>query len=127
MVNCPLFPDKDYPKAYPIMNLLNNWGTDDTEIPPTHYNSLCYFDYHTDYDKAMNYRNAEKPFVVYNTPEINSVVNKWSDMDYLKSKMGDEKFKSETSVNNHFMYWKPRTGNFVNKYGVPWKVFFGCI
>ena len=125
-MNCPLFPEAGYPSAYPIMDLLNNWGTDDTDIPPMHYNSLCYFDYQnpTDYAKAMNYRNAELPFVVYNTPEANQVVQKWSNLDYLKSRLKGEKFKSETSPNNHFMYWNNKRGAKLikDRYGAFWKV-----
>jgi hypothetical protein len=55
----------------------------------------------------MAYRNAEKPFVVYNIPEVEEVVRKWRDPDYLYNKLGkNKKYKCETSEDNHFMYWK---------------------
>ena len=34
-----------YPNTYNMMNILNNWNSDETEIPPFHYDSLCHFDY----------------------------------------------------------------------------------
>ena len=110
------------------MDLLNNWGPDDTNIPAMHYNSLCYFDYQNpkDYEKALNYRKAEKPFIVYNMPEVNEVVKKWSDLDYLKLKLKSTKYKSETSPDNHFMYWanKKRGKKIKDRYGNSWKVIF---
>ena len=105
--------------------MLNNWEIDDTSIPPMHYNSLCYFDYEKDYEKALNYRNADKPFIVYNTPAINSAVEKWSDTDYLVSKLGSTKYRSETSDSNHFMYFnhKPNAEKkYKDSYGTPLKV-----
>ena len=72
---------------------LRSWriGTpDNTEIPPYHYDTLCHFDRQneTEYSYAMNYRNAEVPFVVYNIPEVDEVVKKWNNVDYLQRKLG---------------------------------------
>jgi hypothetical protein len=85
--------------------LLENWNPDDTTIPPYHFNSLCYFNYQTEYTKALKYRNAEVPFVVYNVPEVDEVVRRWSDLDYLVKKIGFGKYPTETSLDNHFMYY----------------------
>ena len=107
------------------MDLLNNWGTDDTNIPKIHYNSLCYFDYQRDYQKAINYRMAEKPFIVYNIPVVNDLVSRWSDLDYLKSIIGNGWYRSETSKDNHFMYWSHVSGaayKYKDRNGNPWKV-----
>ncbi len=107
MINCPEIPEANYPKAYPIKSLLDNWNTDDTNIPSMHYDSICKFDFNTEYNKAMNYRRAERPFIVYNVPEVNDVVEKWKDPNYLEEKLGkDTAYKSSSSIDNHFMYFK---------------------
>lgn len=59
-----------------MKRLLDNWNPDDTNIPPMHFNSICRFDYQKEFHKALNYRNAEKPFIVYNVPEVDEVVRK---------------------------------------------------
>lgn len=115
MSNCPEFPEKDYPKAYHMMDIINNWNPDNTEIPPFHFDSLCHFDYQNpeEYKKAENYRNAEVPFVIYNNPDVDAVARKWDDMDYLHKKLGNKPYRTETSETNHFMYW---TGGKSNRY-----------
>jgi len=39
-------------------------------IPPRHYESLCRFDYRTELSKAKTYRERERPFILYNVPEV---------------------------------------------------------
>jgi len=58
---CPLLPAKNYPKAYSMIDVTNNWNTDSTEIPAMHYDSLCHFDYKnaTQLKQSQNYRLAE--------------------------------------------------------------------
>jgi hypothetical protein len=107
-----------------MKSLLDNWNPDDTTVPPYHFNSLCYFDYQTEYQQALNYRNAEVPFLVYNVPEIDEVVERWSNLDYLLTKIGFEKYPTETSLDNHFMYFAPpeekdRPG-LTDSQGKPW-------
>lgn len=113
----------DYPKAYPILDLLNNWGTDDTVIPNFHFDSLCHFDFQnqTELNAAYAYRRSEVPFVVYNIPEVDAVVKKWSNLDYLVSKLGTKtKYRTETSKTNHFMYWRGGGGFLRNPDGSKW-------
>lgn len=107
-----------------MKNILDNWNPDDTTIPPFHFNSLCYFNYQTELDKALNYRNAELPFVIYNVPEINEVVNRWNNLNYLKEKIGpNRKYKTATSEDNHFMYYNrpDKKGEYKDQQGRPWK------
>jgi len=122
-IECPIIPDKDYPKAYPVMDLLNNWNGDNTEIPSMHYDSLCHFDYHTEYDKAQAYRKAEKPFILYNMPELDEAVKRWSDLDFLQSRIGTRTYRAESSKDNHFMYYH-HVNNAPNRFrgrdGQPW-------
>jgi hypothetical protein len=107
-VQCPFHPDPTYPKAYPIMNLLTHWNTDSTEIPPFHYDSICHFDYtnRTQRQQAYNYRDKEVPFIVYNIPEVDEVVKKWNDINYMSKLLGNKMYRTEASEDNHFMYWR---------------------
>lgn len=65
--NCPVTPPEDYPKAWPVTDIIDNWNPNEvTTIPPKYrevYHSLCIFDYQMQYEAALAYRNAEKPFV----------------------------------------------------------------
>jgi len=125
LLNCPAVPPPGYPTAYPIMDLIHNWGPDKPiPVPPKHYNGLCRFDYRKDLSKALAYRDAELPFVLYNNPAAEAVVRKWGDPAYLEKLLGNERYRTEVSHNNHFMYfsggkgggssgkkaWRPPTG-----------------
>ena len=125
-VNCPDIPVPGYPEAFPIMDVIKNWPTDNTEIPAKHYDSLCHFNFQNESDlaKAYNYRKAEVPHVVYNMPEVDAVVNKWNDVDYLHRKLGNGGYRTETSDTNHFMYWHA-SGQFKGK--EKWKAPTGLI
>lgn len=96
------------------MDITNNWNTDDTDIPEIHYDSLCHFNFQnkTDLMLAYRYRDAEVPFVVYNIPEVDTVASKWNDIDYLGKLLGSKKYRTETSRDNHFMYWSKLRGSF---------------
>ena len=45
------------------------------------------------------------PFIVYNVPEVDSVVTKWT-QDYISNKFGDQKLEVTKSNSNHFMVWR---------------------
>jgi len=103
---CPEIPPVNYPHQYPVRQVIENWNPDDTRIPPMHFDSLCHFDYETEYHKAERYREAELPFILYNYPEVDSSTERWNDLDWLREKLGkDKKYAAETSINNHFMYY----------------------
>jgi hypothetical protein len=91
------------------MYCAGNWLPDNTDIPPFHYDSLCHFDFQNpaELKQAFAYRDAEVPFLAYNLPDLNNVVKNWHNLDYLQSKLGGKKAKhrTETSEDNHFMYW----------------------
>jgi hypothetical protein len=106
-----------------MKQILDNWNPDDNSIPPFHFNSLCYFDFQTEQQKALNYREAEVPFVVYNTPAVQEVVTKWNSMEYLNEKVGpSKKYTTATSRDNHFMYYSrpDKRGIFKDQQGNPW-------
>jgi len=117
MLDCPSLPSPNYPKAYPIMDIINNWGPDRPKpVPLKHYLSLCRFDYEKDLEKALIYRDAEVPFILYNQPQAQNVVKKWSEPEYLEKLSGNKQsYKTEVSHNNHFMYHSGRTSNRRNK------------
>ena len=106
-IACPDEPAPGYPRAYSMVDMTNNWNTDNTEIPARHYDSLCHFDYQnaTELRRAHAYRAAEVPFVAYNIPQVDGVARKWNDLDYLHKKLGAKTYRTETSEDNHFMYW----------------------
>ena len=70
---------------YSNISILKHFNT---VIPEYHYDSICHFDYQTELQKAENYRKAEVPFIIYNNPEVDSVVQRWSDIDYISSRLG---------------------------------------
>lgn len=90
-------------------------------IPARHYAGLCRFDYQNERERALAYRKAEVPFLVHNVPGIDEVVQRWSDPEYLSGKLGNKRYLTEYSENNHFMYfnegrhspqgWKPPVEN----------------
>jgi hypothetical protein len=41
------------------MEMIANWHPDNSSVPPRYYDSICRFDYTTEWHKAMAYRDAE--------------------------------------------------------------------
>lgn len=124
IVNCPLIPEVGYPKPYSMIDITNNWNTDSTEIPPFHFDSLCHFDFQnqTQLKQAHVYRDLEVPFVVYNIPQVDEVVKKWNNMDYLGKTLGKKFYRTESSIDNHFMYWRNAPASFLRSVkGKDWK------
>lgn len=107
--NCPQKPPSDYPTAWNVLTVLDNWNPDNATVPQQIYQGLCVFDYESDYDKALLYRHFELPFVVRNTPQLLETVERWNRDSYLEKLMANENDnKVEHSRNHHFMYWKLR-------------------
>lgn len=113
--NCPPTPPQHYPMAWPIPEVLTNWNVNDvTTIAPNYrqvYQGLCIFDYNTQYDIALTYRNAELPFVIRGDPKVERVVEKWDDGtgEYLHSVLGDvEEYRTERSPTTSFMWYRLR-------------------
>jgi len=104
--NCPLYPPDDYPFAFNLVDdILTNWPADDTEPREKIFGSLCVFDYEYEVEKAMNYRDAELPFIIRNDPNVYRTAERWNHPDYLKRLLGENYYRAEYSANNHFMYW----------------------
>ena len=111
--NCPFDPPSNYPYAWNVKDVLDNWGPDDTEPREHIYQGLCVFDFETEKDKAMNYREAEVPFVIRDDPSVLRTAERWAQEGYMEKMLGKKtRYRTEYSPNNHFMYWmKPKKRN----------------
>lgn len=105
--NCPFQPPRGYPYQWNLLTLLENWNPDDTTPRSTIYNGLCIFDYQQDYEKALNYRSHDVPFVVVNDPAVQKSAERWSHPGYMEALLGDRKYGTTLTHNNHFMYGNP--------------------
>ena len=106
--NCPEYPPDGYPIQWPVLEVTNNWPTNDATPRHEIYQGLCVFDFRTELHKADNYRKAELPFVVRDDPAAARTAERWMHPGYLdKLLMGEEDIqrRTEYSPNNHFMYW----------------------
>jgi hypothetical protein len=107
VLDCPDTPPPGYPFSWNTLEILDHWPVDDTTPRPTIHQGLCVFDYRTDYDKAMTYRNAEVPFVVDNDPSVTKTTERWNTPGYMEQLLGDAEHQTEYSENNFFMYATP--------------------
>ena len=123
--NCPITPPENYPMAWKTTEVLSNWMPHDvTTIAPAYrdiHQSLCVFDYKTQYDSALNYRHAELPFIIRNDPNVMSVARRWGDdTEYLHNALGDETmFRTERSPLNEFMWYRLRGPTMARGYVKP--------
>ena len=121
--DCPFFPPKDYPYAWNLLQLLDHWPPDDPKIPEGEriFQGICVFDFEKDYEKALNYRKKEVPFVVSNDPAVQDTAKRWMSPGYMEKLLAGVQHRTEFSETSHFMYWnagaqvkkaqnKPRTG-----------------
>lgn len=108
--DCPDSPPKGYPVQWNVLEVLENWPTDDSD-PQRHrgiYQGICIFDYRTELDKAEKYRRREVPFIMRNDPAVARAAERWNHPGYMERLlMGKEDTmrRTEYSPNNHFMYW----------------------
>jgi len=135
--DCPLVPPADYPREYPIMDVLTSWPTNDTNKwkgsasnPRDIHQGLCIFDFATttttnnkqgqeinkENEKRLrqqikNYQQAELPFVVRNDPEALKSSEKWNTGNYLDWKLRDRVFRGEFSEKLSMLYWHVNKNN----------------
>ena len=109
--NCPDDPPITYPFAWNVLTILKNWEIDDPTPREHIYQGLCVFDYELDYAKAINYRDAEVPFIIQNDSRVLRTVERWNQPNYLNKLLGPRDYMAEHSNNSHFMYWmEPKEG-----------------
>jgi len=108
--DCPDDPPPNYPYAWNIQDVLDNWALDDVTPRDAIYQGVCIFDYETELQKAMNYRELEVPFVIRDDPKVLRTVERWSQEGYMQKMLGENtRYRTEYSSDNHFMYWtKPK-------------------
>jgi hypothetical protein len=107
VLDCPDTPPPGYPFAWNVLEMLDHWPVDETTPRTIIHQGLCVFDYRTDYDKAMTYRNAEVPFIVDKDPAVAKTTERWNTPGYMQQLLGDEEHRTEYSENNFFMYFNP--------------------
>mmetsp|Transcript_21386 Transcript_21386/g.29968 ORF Transcript_21386/g.29968 Transcript_21386/m.29968 type:complete len:539 (+) Transcript_21386:33-1649(+) len=117
--DCPDHPPPGYPMEWLLMDVLNNWIPNDTNWKsnetsgsnnmnkPKIYRGLCRFDFATERYKAVNYRRAEQPFILFNDTDILRVAERWHKHDYLMKILGEDvQYPTEYSTSNHLMFYR---------------------
>lgn len=122
----PLDPSS-YPRYLKLANVVKGWNPDLPDPPPVFRETLQHFNYSNPAERAMavEYRNAELPFKVYNVPDFDRTGKLWTD-EYLSAEF--EKIGAvhvERSVNNHFMYWTLKNGRESTGYTPPTEILHG--
>lgn len=111
-----IIPEVDvaaYPPTESLLDIVTRWNPDDTDhVPDPFHETLQCFNYSDPMQRAIaeKYRTAEVPFKIFGIPEVEEVVEKWTD-PYLEKHMEGRRmsYKIETSTRgNHFMYWVNR-------------------
>lgn len=109
---CPAVIPDNYPVQWQALDVLANWNPDNTTVPPKIYQGICALDWKDPIQQelAQVYRQAEKPFLLLNHPEIWKAAERWSHYDYLFTLLGgdDSMYRNEHSRDNHMPYWKLR-------------------
>eukprot|EP01038_Epipyxis_sp_PR26KG_P009983 gene9983-13433_t len=117
------------PTYHKLGDLLSSWNPDDTSknkwnlsmAHPQYFKGLQRFNYLVKSDRisALDYRNAEIPFVIYNVPELNDAAKNgpFKSTKSILHHISNEPRLIEKSKNNHFMYYKNKNiGNALIKY-----------
>lgn len=110
--DCPLEPPPFYPIESPIMDVLRHWPLSDTELrnQRTIHQGLCVFDFARHGQERVrkqihNYRQAEKPFIIKNDPEVLKTVERWNTNNYLDYRLQGKVYRGEFSRTLSMMYW----------------------
>mgnify|MGYP005990417463 CR=1 FL=1 len=76
------------------------------------FDSLEHLDYSDpkQRQRAVQLRDMQIPFVVYNIPNINKVVNKWKDTPSLVRRFGTQQYRATESHANHLMFYRGARG-----------------
>ena len=111
-----IIPEVDlatYPPTESLLDIVKRWNPDDTDrVPDPFHETLQVFNFSDPEQRAVaeKYRTAEVPFKVFGIPDVDKVVERWTD-PYLEKNMESRQvsYKIETSPRgNHFMYWVNR-------------------
>lgn len=122
----PLDP-ATYPRYLKLADVVKGWNPDLPDPPRVFRETLQHFNYSNPAERAMavEYRNAELPFKVYNVPDFDRTAARWTDA-YLSDEFGKlGSVHVEKSVNNHFMYWSLKNGRDSTGYTPPTEILHG--
>ena len=110
--DCPPIPPENYPREYPIMDVLANWAVPDTELKDERFihQGLCVFDYASDAvvakERIRAYQKSEVPFIVRNDPTVLETVQLWNTEGYLQWRLQTKLFHADMSKTKSMMYWR---------------------
>lgn len=107
--NCPDHPPTHYPIEWPILDLIDNWNPSNisSSFRPAIYQGICRFDFKTEFHKALNYREAELPFILRDDPQVLEVVKRWNQPGYLSHILGNYvEYRTEYSETNSLMFYR---------------------
>jgi Cupin-like domain len=110
-------PTNDYPNLDTMETIMTRWPQDRLDDPPeTIIERLMHFNYSNPRERkmALEYREAELPFKVYDIPEISAIANKWTD-EYVTAGFDGTKSHAATtasgscqeSQDNFFSFFTP--------------------
>ncbi len=115
-----------YPQYKSLLDIITQWNPDEADPPieQKFQETLQHFNYSNINERMMAkyYRDNEIPFKLYNIPDIESVILKWSNEDYLKKELNRISPHVEESKSNHFMYWSLRGTSKMKDYIPPTKL-----
>lgn len=113
----------EYPKYDNLLNIVTNWNPDDPVVPEDFSETLLHFNYSNPIERqmALEFREAELPFKVYDVPELKNTQNLWTD-EYLTSEFRSVSPHVEKSASNHFMYWNMRTSGRTKNWKPPTEI-----
>mmetsp|Transcript_24431 Transcript_24431/g.36255 ORF Transcript_24431/g.36255 Transcript_24431/m.36255 type:complete len:477 (+) Transcript_24431:177-1607(+) len=114
--HCPPLPPPDYPREYPIMDMLEQWPIDDvTDTERTIHQGLCVFDFGSAVNnltaqvalqhQIRTYQRAEVPFIIRNDDKVLRTAERWNHGDYMDQLLSSKIYRGEISPTNHMMYW----------------------
>jgi hypothetical protein len=99
----------EYPVYTNLLDIIVSWNPDNPDPPASFNETLQHFNYSDPVEQAaaVRYREAEVPFKLYDVPEFNEVVAKWTD-EYLISNMESSRVSKrvDRSESNHFKKWQ---------------------
>ena len=109
----------DKMEYFKLGDLLERWNPDDVSAikwaqSPAHPNKgkgIPRYDYSNKHERklALDRRNLELPFIVYNVEELDTATAAWT-YSYLDANFGESLRNVEHSKDNHFLYFAQKKG-----------------
>ena len=99
-----------YPLYKPLLEIIQEWNPDNPDLPSFFIETLQHFNYSCPIERqiAIQFRDNELPFKLYDIPNVKEVVKLWNDEYLSKIMKKDMTIRIEKSKTNHFMFWKSK-------------------